>query len=227
MLLESLKGVVPYAFAYDNIHYARYLTSMLGEMLQLEDTHPEVYCAFVDGNVSLQLSKRNTFGRIEPDKCIEMKINKDTKTPGGTTGFSTNPNSIVRWIINATCRAELRKKMHEFANYKKQKFLHKGLNPSRIVKYEEVASAMIEILSDTFISPFSDNPLVCISNGTLAPDEVAKDIRDALLKGKIFQNTCLLSLQSVSDQSVMSLTQKSYCKIKRKGYYFEGRTPLT
>ena len=60
-----------------------------------------------------------------------MTINKDTKTPGGTTGFSINPNSIIRWSINATFRAELRKILHEFVNYRKQIFSHKDLHPSR------------------------------------------------------------------------------------------------
>ena len=31
LLFESLRDLVPYAFAYDNMHYARYLTTMLGE----------------------------------------------------------------------------------------------------------------------------------------------------------------------------------------------------
>ena len=89
---------------------------MIGEMYELEETHPEVYHAFIGGNFSMQLSDTSGFGRIDPDKCIEMSINKDTKTPGGTTGFSTNPNSIIRWSINATFRAELRKILHEFVN---------------------------------------------------------------------------------------------------------------
>ena len=69
---------------------------MIGEMNELEETHPEVYQAFIGGNFSVQLSDTSGYGRIEPDKCIEMTINKDTKTPGSTTGFSTNPNSIIR-----------------------------------------------------------------------------------------------------------------------------------
>ena len=79
LLLESLRDVVPYAFAYDNIHYVRQLITMLGKMLQLEDTHLEVYQSFMEGKFSVQLSDRNKFGRIESEKCIEMTINKDTK----------------------------------------------------------------------------------------------------------------------------------------------------
>ena len=131
LLLETLKDVVPYTFSYNTVNYSRYLSSILGEMMQLEHTHPDVYRAFSAGHFSVQLTEGNSFGRIEPDKCIEMTINKDTKTPDGTTGFSTSPNAIIRWSINATYRAELRKKMHEFASYRKQEFLHKDLKPSR------------------------------------------------------------------------------------------------
>ena len=65
-------------------------------MLQLEDTHPEVYQPFMGGNISVQLSNKKTFVRIEFDKYTEMTINKDTKMLGGTTEFITNPNSIIR-----------------------------------------------------------------------------------------------------------------------------------
>ena len=94
LLLECIRDVVAYAFAYDNFNYARYLTPFLGEMLNLEVDHPEIYHAFVQGNFSVQLNEDNTFGRMEADKVIETTINKDTKTPGGTTGFSTNSNAI-------------------------------------------------------------------------------------------------------------------------------------
>ena len=123
------------------------------------------------------------FGRIEPDKCIEMTINNDTKTPGGTTGFSKNPNFIIRRSINAIFRAELRKKLHEFVNYRKQRFSHKDLNPSRINKDEKDVKAIFDILSNTFIEPLSENPLLCISSGLLATDEVASEIQHALSTG--------------------------------------------
>ena len=131
----------------------------------------------------MQLSDTSGFGRNEPDKCIEMTINKDTKAPGGTTGFSTNPKSIIHWSINATFRAELRKILDEFVNYRKQRFSHKDLNPSRISKDEKDVKAILDILSNIFIEPLSENPLLCISSGLLATDEVASDIRHALSTG--------------------------------------------
>ena len=44
------------------------------------------------GNFLVQLSDNNTFEKLEADKVIETTINRDTKTPGGTTGkYFPNP----------------------------------------------------------------------------------------------------------------------------------------
>ena len=91
LLLECIREVIPYAFAYDHFNYARFLTIMLGDMLALEEDYPDVYSQFVLGNFSVQLSE-NPFSCTESDKVIEMTLNRDSKTPGGTTGFSVNTN---------------------------------------------------------------------------------------------------------------------------------------
>ena len=58
-------------------------------MLNLESSHPEMYGEFLNGNFAVQQSITNTLGKLEPDKVIETTINKDTKSPGGTTGMIT------------------------------------------------------------------------------------------------------------------------------------------
>ena len=42
LLLECIRNILPYTFAYDNINYARYLTAMLADMLQLPEDFLEV-----------------------------------------------------------------------------------------------------------------------------------------------------------------------------------------
>ena len=108
LLLECICDIIPYAFAYDHINYARYLTVMLGDMLSLKNEFPDVQNECISGKFAAQLSD-NAFSRIETDKVIEMTINKDTKTPGGTTGFSTNIGAVKRWEINASYRVSLRR----------------------------------------------------------------------------------------------------------------------
>ena len=99
LLLECIRNILPYTFSYDNINYARYLTAMLADMLQLPEDFPEVYKEFMNGNFAAQLTDGSKFSRVETD--IEMTLNKDTKTPDECTGFSTNVNAVKRWEINA------------------------------------------------------------------------------------------------------------------------------
>ena len=86
----------------------------LSEMLTLETSHPEVFQEFKKGNFSVQLSETNPFGTCEPDRLIETTTNKDTKTPGGLTGFSTKTNAVDQWTINVSYRASLYSHLQEF-----------------------------------------------------------------------------------------------------------------
>ena len=82
LLVECIRLIIPYAFAYDHINYARYLTSMLGDLLKLPTEFPDIYEEFLHGNFVAQLTEGTKFARVETDKVIEMTLNKDTKTPG-------------------------------------------------------------------------------------------------------------------------------------------------
>ena len=118
LLLEFIRQVIPYAFAYDHVNYARYLTAMLGEMLSLEEQFPEVYHQCIPGNFAGELSD-GVFSRVETDEVIEMTINKGTKTPGGNTGFSTNVGAVKQWKVNASYREELRSILHQHLHISK------------------------------------------------------------------------------------------------------------
>ena len=47
-----------------------------------------------------------------------MTLNRDAKTPGGTTGFSTNIGAVHGWKINSKYRASLRTVFHQHLDYK-------------------------------------------------------------------------------------------------------------
>ena len=124
---------------------------MFSEMLTLEDDFPEIYEEFVAGNFAVQLSNDGRFSRTEPDKMIEMTLNRDTKTPGGTAGFSTNIGAVPRWEINSKYRASLRTVFHQHLDYKSN-YQHKDLAPSRICKDENDVFALTNVFLETFIN---------------------------------------------------------------------------
>ena len=74
LFLETLRDIIPYTFAYNNIKYSRYLKVMLCEMLSLETNYQ--YQQFVEGNFTVQLSGKITFGRMESDKLNHILIPK-------------------------------------------------------------------------------------------------------------------------------------------------------
>ena len=134
-------------------------------MLSLQEDFPEIHQEFMKGNFTVQLSDDVPFAKTETDKVIEMTLNKDTKTPGGTTGFSTNIGAVKRWEINASYRAKLRKIFHHHINFNLQTYKHKNLTPSRILKDERDVRSILYISNESFISPFSDQELLLISTG--------------------------------------------------------------
>jgi len=95
LYVEAVRSTLPWFFAYDRINYSRYLTAHYHDLLALETKYPDIYLEYQKGNFSVQLSNTNTFGKMETDKVIETTINKDTKTPGGTTG-----KLITRFFIS-------------------------------------------------------------------------------------------------------------------------------
>ena len=192
LLLECIRGVIPYAFPYDHVNYARYLTVMLGDMLSLEENFPEVYNQCISGNFAAQLSD-SAFSRVETDKVIEMTLNKDTKTPGGTTGFSTSVGAVKRWEVNASYRAALRSVFHQHLHYSSQSYQHKDLSSSRIIRDENDVQAILSVLRDSFVDPFSAQPLLSISTGIVVDQKASSDLLNAFQIGIRSMNTFMTS----------------------------------
>ena len=113
---------------------------------------------------------------------------RNITTPGGTTGFSTNSNAIHGWVINGPYIGGMEKQLNDFVQLRQKSHLHL---PTRIKQDENAVKSLIDILTNTLLNPFSDNPLLCISNGMLASDEVKNDLlnpkemgQEALIKFK-------------------------------------------
>ena len=52
--ISSIRKLIPWCFAYDNINYARYLSSYLSEMSHLEDKNPHVLTHLKSGGFAVQ-----------------------------------------------------------------------------------------------------------------------------------------------------------------------------
>ena len=79
-----------------------------------------------------------------------MTLKKDTKTPGGTTGFSTDVNVIHRWALDETHEGELRQCLYQVINFSNQTTKLKDLTKSHFLKDEEAVSSLKTVLTETF-----------------------------------------------------------------------------
>ena len=57
--------MIPYTFTYNHLNYAKYQPPILAEITELEEKYLEAYTEFIAGNFSVQMTSKNTFGRIQ------------------------------------------------------------------------------------------------------------------------------------------------------------------
>ena len=177
--LASVRSMVPWCFAYDNVNYARYLSSYIADMSHLPDKHREVHAYFESGGFSVQLGRENTFGKIPVDQTIEETANKDTQTSGGTKGFSLKAGAVMRYYINAEYRTMFLKQLKDMTGISSTPARHTVFQPSRITK-DEADIEKLKMLDKSWINPFEQScDIVILSTGKLAPVDVAGDLMKA------------------------------------------------
>ena len=103
--LSCIRQMLPWCFAYDAINYARYMSVYYSDMTSLQEEHPEVHEFMKTGGFTVQMSSKNTFGRIPVDQTVEETVNKDTHTAGGTKGFSLKSSAVQRYYMTAEFRS--------------------------------------------------------------------------------------------------------------------------
>ena len=97
-------------------------------------------------NFSVQLSETNPFGRCEADRVIQTTINKETKTAGGLTGFSTKFDAVDRRTVNAAYCASLYSHLQEFFGTNTKNYVHTDLQKWRIRNDQYDVTSMLSII---------------------------------------------------------------------------------
>ena len=95
--VETLDKIIPWKFALDHIHYARWLTVHVIDLLQLQSRCPDVYADFVGGNfVTRKISHK--FSSLAHDQVHEQQ-NTIVKGDGGIIGITENEAALKRWMV--------------------------------------------------------------------------------------------------------------------------------
>ena len=56
------------------------------------------------GGFAVQMGESTPLGKIPVDQACEETVNRDTKTPGGTIGFSLRPQAVSKYYLVAEYR---------------------------------------------------------------------------------------------------------------------------
>lgn len=188
LYLSCVEEVIPWTFAYNRHHYAKYLVPYIADMRALPEVMPDVYAAFVQGHFSVQMSKNNPFGQNEADKTIENTINRDCKTSGGYIGFSSNFAATQRWVLNNSRRSSYRRVMweHLSQDHEGSKSVHNDLTPARIKADAEAVTRVVDVLQNVLRNPWDkESELTSLSTGLAATTEIRDDLLQAKSKGQV------------------------------------------
>ena len=93
----SLSEIIPWFFALDRHHYARWGAVHLRDMLMLPVKHPEIAEQFVSGRFTVNRTKR-PFSSIACDHAHEQ-MNAHVKGVGGIIGLTENTQALLRWMV--------------------------------------------------------------------------------------------------------------------------------
>ena len=91
LYIDTLNQLVPWFFALDHVHYARWLPIHIQDMVALKTMHPSVY-KFKKGNFVVQQSV-HSFSCMALDQSHEQ-LNKCIKGDGGVVGLTENPVAL-------------------------------------------------------------------------------------------------------------------------------------
>ena len=103
----SHSKLLPFCFAMNRHSYARKLSYYFISMLNLQDSHPNIYQYLKNGGFTASISGL-LFSKIPWDQIIETTINRSSKSTGGLSGKTENVRASEKWMQTDHIIAALR-----------------------------------------------------------------------------------------------------------------------
>ena len=97
LYVDILDQIMPWLFALDHVHYARWLPIHIRDLSGLEVAHPALFGEFKNDNFVVQRSNHR-FSLMVLDQSHEQSI-KSMKGEGEAVGLFADPAALRRWMI--------------------------------------------------------------------------------------------------------------------------------
>ena len=146
--LTSTSMMLPWMFAYDILHYSRYLSLYWSEINNLDENTFLMKSGLFSASMSGRL-----FSALPHDQWIEMTMNKGSKMKAGWIGIMHNEEALqvnTKVVNNIT---KVKESLKEVANIQKCQYSHTERSPAQMIKDVKT----VEILTGT-LQEWNANP---------------------------------------------------------------------
>ncbi|XP_014671080.1 PREDICTED: uncharacterized protein LOC106811872 [Priapulus caudatus] len=184
MYVDTLARIVPWMFALDHYHYARWLSVHVRDLLQLEHECPEIWNEFMKGHFVTQKTTHR-FSMMAHDHVHEQ-LNAVVKGDGGVIGITENESALRRWMIAGP---EVARVIHELdlknSSKAKHRDCHHEQTPSTQRRFATDVHSVVGVFEDMG-NPFTETSadLIAMDTKVVMADEVIQSIRHAEEIGK-------------------------------------------
>ena len=154
----SMKLALPWLFAMDRTHYARWLSIHSYDMDVLKQTNVDVYNEFNDHGNFVTSRTENNFSSMGLDHRHEQH-NKDFKGDGGAVGLTESDEKLTRWMV---CGPEVARCIREFEigmdldTNKSTDFRHHEHTPSFQSRFDKHVNATVAEF-EKYGNPFAED----------------------------------------------------------------------
>ena len=175
----SLVSNVPWMFALDHVHYARWLPVYLRDLETLDEFAPSLFKHFLDGHFTVKKTNNN-FSNIAIDQAHDQN-NKLVKIDGGAVGILDSPRALLKWAV---VTPEISSKDEEHEEHEDAQLHHEDTKPFEEMFRKDVNQLYEELKSRG--NPFLANgdELENIDNRCIMTISGSESVRNAFTIGK-------------------------------------------
>ena len=195
LYVDALTKIVPWFFALDHTHYARWIPVHLRDMVTLKEVHPTVFAEFMKGNFAVKKTA-NRFSAIAIDQAHEPN-NSSVKDDCGAVGLTENPAALRRWMVSGPEMArvigefetsiEKRKHLdlrhHEEAKHVQKSFVRDVKNLTNTI--EEMGNPFTENSSDLLVLDSRDLADPSVVDTVRRIEEIGQEQYDTYVKERL------------------------------------------
>ncbi|KAG1712189.1 Conserved oligomeric Golgi complex subunit 6 [Nymphon striatum] len=149
MYIEALTELVPWFYALDRTHYARWIPVHLKDMAKLTTKHPDVAKKFKESHFTVQKTQR-AFSSIPIDQAHEQN-NACIKGDGGAVGLTDNPSALRRWMVAGPEVARVIEEFQDVGQHCRQKKAdtrHYDQTPSVQTSFVKDVRSLVDVIEE-------------------------------------------------------------------------------